>query len=56
MPRWRVRWRSAPDPGRASEEHTRFRAALEAAGAEVVVGTSPSPEDPDAIYTTTPSC
>jgi N-dimethylarginine dimethylaminohydrolase len=55
MPRWReYGWRLAPDLGRAEEEHARFRALLEAAGAEVVVGTSPSPDDPDAIYTYDP--
>jgi dimethylargininase len=55
LSRWReYGWRSAPDPGRALDEHARFRALLEAAGAEVVAGTSPSPEDPDAIYTYDP--
>ena len=37
--RWReYEWRSAPDPVRIVEEHEAFVAALEAAGAEVVVG------------------
>src|SRR5262245_54081082 len=55
MPRWeRYGWRAEPDHGRAIEEHARFRELLEAAGAEVVVGTSPSPDDPDAIYTYDP--
>jgi N-dimethylarginine dimethylaminohydrolase len=47
-------WRSAPDPDRAAAEHEAFRALLTDAGAEVVVGTSPAPEDPDAIYTYDP--
>jgi dimethylargininase len=47
-------WRSAPDPARAAAEHEAFRDLLSAAGAEVVVGTSPSPGDPDAIYTYDP--
>ena len=47
-------WRSAPDPARAAAEHEAFRALLTDAGAEVVVGTSPAPEDPDAIYTYDP--
>jgi N-dimethylarginine dimethylaminohydrolase len=46
----RYGWRAAPDPGRASEEHAAFRARLDEAGAEVVVGSTPVPEDPDAIY------
>ena len=55
MPRWReYGWRAAPDPGRAIEEHARFRELLEAAGAEVIVGASPSADDPDAIYTYDP--
>lgn len=47
-------WRAAPDPGRAQEEHDGFRAALEDAGAYVVVG-EPMPEDPDAIYAYDPA-
>jgi dimethylargininase len=55
MPSWQAYgWRGAPDPGRAAEEHARFRELLETAGAEVVVGASPSPADPDAIYTYDP--
>ena len=55
MPSWQgYGWRAAPDPGRAIEEHAAFRELLEAAGAEVVVGTSPSSDDPDAIYTYDP--
>ena len=43
-------WRSEPDPARADEEHAAFRAELERAGAAVVVGSAPVPDDPDAIY------
>ena len=55
MRSWReYGWRSAPDPARAAAEHEAFRRLLTEAGAEVVVGTSPAPEDPDAIYTYDP--
>jgi N-dimethylarginine dimethylaminohydrolase len=55
MRHWReYGWRSAPDPARAAAEHEAFRDLLSAAGAEVVVGTSPAPGDPDAIYTYDP--
>jgi dimethylargininase len=55
MRRWReFGWRSAPDPARAAAEHEAFRAQLTDAGAEVVVGTLPAPDDPDAIYTYDP--
>jgi dimethylargininase len=51
LERWRAYgWRSAPDAARAAEEHAAFREVLAAAGAEVVVGTAPTPDDPDAIY------
>lgn len=43
-------WRVAPDPAAAAAEHEGLRAALEEAGAEVVVGRAPSGGDPDAIY------
>lgn len=49
--RWRAfGWRSPPDPARAADEHEAFRALLRDAGAEVIVGTTAAPEDPDAIY------
>jgi N-dimethylarginine dimethylaminohydrolase len=48
-------WRDQPDPARAAEEHEAFRAELELAGAEVVVGTTPVEGDPDAIYATDPA-
>ena len=55
MRSWReYGWRSAPDRARAAAEHEAFRRLLTEAGAEVVVGTSPAPEDPDAIYTYDP--
>jgi dimethylargininase len=51
LERWRAYgWRSAPDAACAAEEHAAFREGLAAAGAEVVVGTAPTPDDPDAIY------
>lgn len=53
---WRAYdWRDAPEASRAVQEHAAFRAALEAAGAEVVVGGSPTPGDPDAIYAYDPT-
>lgn len=48
-------WRTAPDPARAAEEHSAFREALAAVGAEVVVGRAPLPGDPDAIYAYDPT-
>jgi dimethylargininase len=49
--RWReYGWRSAPDPARATAEHEAFRALLTDAGAEVIVGATAAPDDPDAIY------
>ena len=43
-------WRAEPDPARAAAEHEALRATLAETGAEVVVGTTPSDADPDAIY------
>ncbi|MEP6973268.1 MAG: arginine deiminase family protein [Actinomycetota bacterium] len=43
-------WRSEPDPARAADEHAAFRAEIERAGAEVVIGSAPVASDPDAIY------
>jgi N-dimethylarginine dimethylaminohydrolase len=43
-------WRAEPDVTGALEEHDVFRAALGAAGAEVVLGSSAIAGDPDAIY------
>jgi dimethylargininase len=43
-------WRTAPDAVVAEREHRELRDVLAAAGAEVVVGTTPVPGDPDAIY------
>jgi dimethylargininase len=43
-------WRAEPDPARAADEHAAFRAELERAGAEVVVGSQETPGDLDAIY------
>ncbi len=50
-PAWReYGWRARPDAERAEEEHAAFRRLLEDAGAEVVIGSTPVPGDPDAIY------
>lgn len=43
-------WHAPPDPGASAAEHAAFRAELSRAGAEVVVGTTPVPGDPDDIY------
>jgi N-dimethylarginine dimethylaminohydrolase len=43
-------WNVEPDASKASAEHEAFRAALEDAGAEVVLGSASSGADPDAIY------
>jgi dimethylargininase len=48
-------WRSAPDPGRASEEHGAFRSQLQEAGAAVVLAGTPVPGDIDAIYAYDPT-
>jgi N-dimethylarginine dimethylaminohydrolase len=47
-------WRSEPEPSRAIDEHAAFRAELERAGATVEVGSTLTPDDPDAIYTCDP--
>jgi len=53
---WRdYAWRAAPDPVRAAEEHAALREALGADGAEVVVGETAVPGDPDAIYAYDPT-
>jgi dimethylargininase len=43
-------WWAEPEPARAAAEHEGLRATLAEAGAEVVVGATPSGGDPDAIY------
>ena len=43
-------WHARPDTAAADAEHAALRAALETAGAEVVVGATEVPGDPDAIY------
>jgi dimethylargininase len=56
LERWRTYgWRSAPDAARAAGEHAELRESLSAAGAEIVIGTAPTPDDPDAIYVYDPS-
>ncbi len=53
--RWReYGWRAAPDPVRIAEEHEALVAALEEAGAEVVVG-APLDSALDAIYVHDPA-
>lgn len=48
---WRAYgWHAEPDPERADEEHRAFRAELERAGAEILIGEAPIGGDPDAIY------
>ena len=47
-------WHAPFYPGKAADEHDAFRAQLEAAGSEVIVGLTPIPGDPDAIYTYDP--
>ena len=52
---WRdYAWHEAPDPDLARKEHAALRDLLERSGAEVVVGSTPVPADPDAIYTYDP--
>jgi N-dimethylarginine dimethylaminohydrolase len=48
-------WRSEPDAGRIAAEHAGLRAALEAAGAEVVVAAAATDGNPDAIYVYDPA-
>jgi N-dimethylarginine dimethylaminohydrolase len=51
MEQWRgYGWRAAPDPAGAAAEHEAFRAVLAEAGADVIVGSTPALDDPDAIY------
>jgi hypothetical protein len=53
---WRAYgWLEPPDPFRAKQEHAAFRAELEMAGGEVVVGEAEVAGDPDAIYTYDPA-
>jgi len=56
MTEWqRSEWRSAPDPGRAIEEHAAFRETLGALGADILVGQTAVPGDLDAIYAYDPT-
>ncbi|MGQ0668159.1 MAG: dimethylarginine dimethylaminohydrolase family protein [Actinomycetota bacterium] len=48
-------WRSAPDPVEIVVEHETFCAALEQAGAEVILAEGNVEGDPDAIYTYDPA-
>jgi N-dimethylarginine dimethylaminohydrolase len=47
-------WHAPPDAGRAADEHAAFRAQLEQAGTDVLLGRDEVPGDPDAIYTYDP--
>ena len=54
--RWReYGWRAEPDAGRIAEEHEGLRAALEDAGAEVVVADTASDGNLDAVYVYDPA-
>ena len=56
LSRWReYGWRSEPDAARIAEEHEGLCAALERAGAEVVVGVPPADGNVDAIYVFDPA-
>src|SRR5215470_10549131 len=48
-------WHREPDPPAADREHAAFRELLQDAGADVVVGSTPVPGDPDAIYAYDPT-
>jgi dimethylargininase len=48
-------WHRPPDPAAAAEEHRVFRALLADAGAQVVIGSTRVPGDPDAIYAFDPT-
>jgi dimethylargininase len=48
-------WRAEPDAGKLAAEHEAFCRLLADAGAEVVVGGSPQPGNPDAIYVYDPA-
>lgn len=55
LDRWReFGWRAEPDAARLAAEHEGFRAALAAAGAEVVVA-GPLDGNPDAVYVYDPA-
>src|SRR5262245_5069867 len=56
LARWRDHgWHRDPDPSAADREHRAFRKVLESAGADVVVGATQVPGDPDAIYAYDPT-
>lgn len=56
LSRWReYGWRAEPDAARIAEEHEGLCAALERAGAEVVVGEPPPDGNLDAIYVFDPA-
>lgn len=49
------KWRERPDTDAATAQHDAFRSALEAVGAEVIVGPTPVAGDIDDIYTYDPT-
>jgi N-dimethylarginine dimethylaminohydrolase len=54
--RWReFGWRGEPDPARILAEHEAFRAELERAGADVILGRTEIADGLDAIYTYDPA-
>jgi dimethylargininase len=56
LSRWReYGWRAEPDAARIAEEHEGLCAALERAGADVVVGQPPADGNVDAIYVFDPA-
>jgi N-dimethylarginine dimethylaminohydrolase len=56
LSRWReYGWRAEPDAARIAEEHKGLCAALQRAGAEVVVGEPPADGNVDAIYVFDPA-
>jgi N-dimethylarginine dimethylaminohydrolase len=48
-------WRAKPDESKLAAEHEAFCGTLEAAGVDVVLGRSPLPGNPDAIYVYDPA-
>ena len=48
-------WRAEPDVRRLADEHERLCGTLAGAGAEVVLGDAPLPENPDAVYVFDPA-
>jgi dimethylargininase len=47
-------WPAGPDPARTLREHEAFRQELTASGTDVLVGETPVPGDPDAVFACDP--